>query len=259
MKIDRAGWTHFLPFTLPFRISNTGRPFTAGECPSLICLNRNRVNGSSLPCAMIRKIFDLAPLLLVAACDQSGGPFIKSDGPRVEYRPEEAGTVDHALCLLGFSAVPVQKVDPGHHLIKASINGQVGNFDLDTGADVTVINASQAERFGLSPGGGLRDLGGTLLGGASGNARQVAPDSFKVGPITVRQSRVVTADLSQLLTALGEISGSEVSGIIGQDVLNEHRAIIDVARPMLYLVEEDRDPAPVPAARCSAANNKGSD
>lgn len=218
------------------------------------------MNGSSLPCGMVQKLLVLVPLLLVAACDQSGGPFTKSDGPPVEYRPEEVGTVDHALCLLGFSAVPVRKVDPGHHLIEASINGHKGNFVLDTGANVTVINASQAERFGLSSGGGaLRGLGGTPPAGASGVAHQVAIDSFKIGAITVSQSRVVTADQGQLLTTLGKISGSQVSGIIGQDVLNEQRAIIDVARPMLYLMEAGRDPAPIPAAQCQAADNKGPD
>jgi len=154
----------------------------------------------------------------------------------------------------------MRKVDPGHHLIEAIINGQIGNFVLDTGANVTVINASQAERFGLSRApGGVRGVGGSLPAGASANARQVAIDSFKIGPITVRQSRVVTADLGQLLTALGKISGSEVSGIVGQDVLNEHRAIIDVARPMLYLMEEDRNPAPVPAERCRSTDKEGRD
>lgn len=217
------------------------------------------MNGSSLACGMVQKLLVLVPFLLVAACDQSGLPYTKSDGPPVEYRPEEVGTVDHALCLLGFSAVPVRKVDPGHQLIEASINGHKGNFVLDTGANVTVINASQAERFGLSSGGALRGLGGTPPVGASGDAHQIAIDSFKIGPITVRQSRVVTADLGQLLAALSKISGSQVSGIIGQDVLNEQRAIIDVARPMLYLMEEGRDPAPIPAARCQAAENKGPD
>ncbi len=66
----------------------------------------------------------------------------------------------------------------------------------------------------------------------------------------VRQNRVVTADLGQLLRTLGQVSGTTVYGIVGQDVLKEHRAIIDVARPMLYLMAADRDPAPVPAERC---------
>ena len=198
-------------------------------------------------------LLPLLPLLLVAACEQGGGPFRRSDENVAEYRPEEAGTVDHALCLLGFSAVPVRTVNPGHHLIEASINGQSGNFVLDTGANVTVISASQVERFGLSSDANVLGPGAARPAGAFGNARQVSIDSFQIGPITVRQSHIVTADIDQLLGALGTISGSEVSGIIGQDVLNEHRAIIDVSRPMLYLMEEDRDPAPVAADRCLSA------
>ncbi|WP_426050671.1 aspartyl protease family protein [Brevundimonas sp. SL161] len=101
----------------------------------------------------------LAALLLLAACDQGAG---SGAGPAPEYRPGESGTVDHALCLLGFSAVPVREVDPGHHLIEATINGRSGQFVLDTGANLSVITASQAERFGLSSGDG----GGLLAGRA---------------------------------------------------------------------------------------------
>jgi predicted aspartyl protease len=208
---------------------------------------RNRTIVSQLRIAMTRKAPVLLTLFLLAACNQ---PL----RPAVEYRPAEAGTVDHALCLLGYSAVPVREVAPGHHLIEATINGRTGSFVLDTGANVTVINASQMERFGLSPGIGGLGIGGPLRSGPATNANQAAVDSFEVGPITVRQSRVVTADLGQLLTAFGRVSGTEVSGLIGQDVLNEHRAIIDVARPMLYLMEDDRDPAPVSADRCGSSD-----
>jgi len=197
---------------------------------------------------MTRIFLALPALLFLGACQEE-------NGTAPEYRPEEAGTVDHALCLLGFAAVPVQKVDPGHHLIDARINGQSGKFVLDTGANLTVVDASRAERFGLSAdGGALAGLSGVLSAGAAGSATPTRIDSLKLGPITIRQSRVVVADLGQLLTALSRVSGEEVSGIIGQDVLNEHRAIIDVSRPMLYLLEEDEDLAPVSAERCQQAD-----
>jgi clan AA aspartic protease (TIGR02281 family) len=193
----------------------------------------------------------LLPLLMATACQQIGSPFAPSDDAAVEYRPEEAGTVDHALCLLGFAAVSVRKVRPGHHLVEATINGITGNFVLDTGANMTVISTSQAERFGLSRQAGSRlGFAAQRMGGISGNARQAAIDSLAIGTMTIRQRGVIIADLDQLLGALGEASGSEVAGVIGQDVLGEHRAIIDVARPMLYLMAQDRDPAPVPADQC---------
>jgi clan AA aspartic protease (TIGR02281 family) len=196
------------------------------------------------------KPFALLSLVLVAACE---GPA----APSVAYRPGEAGTVDHALCLLGFSAVPLREIDPGHHLIEATINGRTANFVLDTGANVTVVTTSEAPRFGLSPGKAQPARRGAPGAGAPANAEQVAIDSFTIGSVSVRQSRVVLADLSQLLVALSRVSGTEVVGIVGQDVLNEHRAVIDVTRPMLYLMAEDRDPAPVPADRCRSADAEG--
>lgn len=201
--------------------------------PSALC------RGSGLS-----KCLGLVALCFVAACDDAGR------GPVPAYAPGEAGTVDHALCLLGFSAVPVRDVDPGHQLIEATINGRTGKFVLDTGANVTVITASQARRFGLSDAGAARLAGRSPGLGASGNASQIAIESFEIGPVTVRLDRIVTADLGQLLGALGTASGEEIAGIIGQDVLSEHRAIIDVARPMLYLMDEDRDPEPVAAEQC---------
>lgn len=183
----------------------------------------------------------IAALLLVVGCRQA-------TEPAPEYRPEEAGTVDHALCLLGFTAVPVREVSTGHHLIQATINGRKGEFVLDTGANMTVIDRSHLRNFGLSATSG--DIGGAIGVGAGGQASRVPVDSFRIGPVQVRQNRIVSSDLGQLLTVLSRVSGIRVNGIIGQDVLNEHRAIIDVARPMLYLIEADREPSPVPAERC---------
>lgn len=191
------------------------------------------------------KALAAAALLLACACRQA-------TVPAPEYRPEEAGTVDHALCLLGFTAIPVREVSTGHHLIQATINGRKGMFVLDTGANMTVIDQSHLRAFGLSATSG--EIGGAVGAGASGRASRVPVDSFSIGPVKVRQNRVVSSDLRQLLTVLSRVSGMTVNGIIGQDVLGEHRAMIDVAKPMLYLMAPDRDPTPVPAERCTAAD-----
>ena len=190
----------------------------------------------------IARLIAATALLSAAACQE------QRSSPAPEYRPQEAGTVDHALCLLGFTAVPVREVSTGHHLVQATINGRKGEFVLDTGANMSVIDAAHLSNFGLSPGTG--SIGGAVSVGGGGQARRLSIDSFAVGDIPVRQDRVVSSDLGQLLTTLSRVSGVEVNGIVGQDVLNEHRAIIDVARPMLYLIEADRDPEPVSADRC---------
>jgi predicted aspartyl protease len=188
------------------------------------------------------RLIAAAALLFAAACQQDAGP-------TPEYPAGEAGTVGHAMCLLGFTAVPLREVSTGHHLVDATINGRAAAFVLDTGANVTAIGLDRAEQFGVSGGSGR--LSG-VVSGVGGSASQVPVDSFQIGAIPIRQDQIVTAGLGELLTALGQIAGEEIAGIVGQDVLTEHRAIIDVARPMLYLIEEDREPAPVPPEQCGA-------
>lgn len=186
-----------------------------------------------------------AVLFALAACDQ-----VMTSTPA--YEPQKAGTVDQAMCLLGFAAVPLKELLTGHHLVEAVVNGKPGTFILDTGANASVVHAGFADQFGLKPAlGGLVPAIGIGVGGAQ-KAGFARIDSLAIAGIDIRQRRLMTADLSQVVQLLGPLAGgAQVSGIIGQDVMKEHRAVIDVAKPILYLVEADADPAPVEASRCT--------
>ena len=174
---------------------------------------------------------------------------------KVEYRPGEAGTIDHALCLLGFTAIALKEArTTGHHLVTATINGKEGVFVLDTGANMSVIDVDHAAHFGVEAARGSRG-GATGIGGAR-SAQQTPIESLSLGGVEVRHRRMVLTDLGPLGDALAPLAGGAVHGLIGQDVLKEHRAVIDVERPLLYLIEEDRDPAPVPAERCRGEEEK---
>src|SRR5690606_12206334 len=91
-------------------------------------------------CLTMRRKTSLAPLALLcaSACDRT------ATSPQPEYDPTSAGSVDQAMCLLGFSAVPLRQVQPGQHLVEATINGREGLFVLDTGANVTVVDRARA-------------------------------------------------------------------------------------------------------------------
>ena len=182
--------------------------------------------------------------LLVSACQQA--PVTKA-----AYRPEEAGTVDHALCLLGFTAVPLRKVLTGHQLVEARVNGRKATFVLDTGANVSVVHAPAAAALGL-PTTGNGAAGAIGLGGAM-KAQQARLDRLEIAGIPIRQTKIMTSDLTQIVRLLGPMSGGSIAGIIGQDVMQEHRAVIDVARSILYLMAKDEAPAPVDAAACRDA------
>jgi hypothetical protein len=170
-----------------------------------------------------------------------------------DYQPQKAGSVDQAMCLLGFTAVPLRELLTGHHLVEAEINGKRGNFVLDTGANATVLHAAFAAEFGLT-GKSAGPAGAIGLGGSL-KASQARIESLRIGTVPIRHNRVLTTDLAQVVKLLGPLSGGRIYGIIGQDVMKEHRAVIDVAKPILYLVRADREPAPVPVERCVAAES----
>ena len=197
----------------------------------------------------LRLLLAAALLLPLAGCDRFARP-----AEKVEYRPGEAGTVDHALCLLGFTAVPLKHLQTGHHLVEARLNGKDGTFILDTGANASVVDTAHAEHFGLT--GGVTLPAAAVGLGGSMKARQVTIDSLEIGGVALRNRRVMTSDLSSLAGLLGRLSTSTIHGIIGQDVMKEHRAVIDVERPILYLIEADRAPAPVPAERCRGSDEE---
>jgi hypothetical protein len=186
----------------------------------------------------------LPALLLLAACDRLPVGLGNQMG---DYNPEEAGTVDHALCLLGFTGVPMRELASGHHIVEVTLNGRPGTFVLDTGANTTVLHTAYADEFGLAEGG---RVGGAIGIGGALQARQVGVDSFAIGHVPVRLRRIMVTDLGQIATMLAPMAGDSVHGIVGQDVMKEHRTVIDVSRSLVHLIEEDRDPAPVPAEEC---------
>jgi clan AA aspartic protease (TIGR02281 family) len=196
---------------------------------------------------MMVRTLPLLLLIVFAGCQQPAAQ------EKVAYNPEEAGTVDHAMCLLGFAAVPLRELATGHHLVDVAMNGEAATFILDTGANASVVHAASAKRLGL-PDKGI-PAGAFGLGGGM-KAQQVKLERLEIGGVDIRRGRIMIADLSQLVQVLGTVSRGEIAGIIGQDVMKEHRAVIDVARPILYLVAKDKDPAPVPAGRCRAAGGE---
>lgn len=153
------------------------------------------------------------------------------------------GTVAGALCRLGFRAVPLRTLPTGHHLVEVRLNGRPATFVLDTGAGATVLHAPEARNFGI--GGPAAARGGAVgLGGAQ--AASLYPiESFAIGAVPTRQRRIATLNLAQITNTLGPIAGRPIHGIVGQDVLAEHRAVIDVRAPAVYLIEGTAAPAPV--------------
>lgn len=189
----------------------------------------------------------IALMLSTASCGQVLSP-------QARYDPGVAGSVDQAMCRLGFTAIPMRELMTGHHLVDVVIDGKPAAFIVDTGANLTVMNAGDAATFGLQS-KPVALAGAFGIGGAVDRAGQAGVRSMAVGGMPVRQTRVMTADLGQVVDLVSKLAGRRVAGIVGQDVMREHRAVIDVARPILYMVPGDGEPKPVDPARCDGGTN----
>lgn len=120
-----------------------------------------------------------------------------------------------------------------HLLVKATINGVLGNFILDTGASNSCVGFESIDRFNLKAGKSKTKASGA---GATGMFTQLAKNNLlKIGRWKTDEYHLVIFDLSHVNEALQQYKAKPVHGIIGADILLEGKAIIDYFNHCLYL------------------------
>jgi predicted aspartyl protease len=176
-------------------------------------------------------------LALIAACGIAAGCATSTP-------PAAAPTLAHTLHAQGYVALPLRKLATGHETLSVNLNGQPGVFVVDSGAGGSVVHSDHATRFLLTD-----SVGPTRQGtGAGGNIAlgQYAVRSFAIGdasqatPLPV--SSILVTNIKTVVDALKAATGAEIVGVIGQDILTEFAAVIDVRGQTLYLKTQ---PAPI--------------
>lgn len=120
-----------------------------------------------------------------------------------------------------------------HLLIKAKINGNNGNFILDTGASNSCIGFEGITVFQLKAKDSKTKASGA---GATGMHTQMATNNkIKLGNWKQSGLELVIFDLSHVNEALAVYKVKPVDGIIGADILLNGKAIIDYYNHCLYL------------------------
>src|SRR5262249_3812475 len=115
-------------------------------------------------------------------------------------------------------------------IVRPEIDGRaIGAFIFDTGAGANVISPRAALTLGLPTIGASRV--GLRAGASSGTVRQA--QSMQLGPITIDRPAFVEMDLDPL----SAISGVEIVGIVGYDVLRRSIVEIEVAAPRLAIFD----------------------
>ena len=120
-----------------------------------------------------------------------------------------------------------------HLLIKAKINGVLGNFILDTGASNSCVGFESIDYFNLTAGKSKTKAAGA---GATGMFTQLAKNnSLKIGRWKTDEFHLIIFDMTHVNQALQQYKAKPVHGIIGADILLEGKAIIDYSNHCLYL------------------------
>lgn len=120
-----------------------------------------------------------------------------------------------------------------HLLIKAKINGVLGNFILDTGASNSCIGFESVLLFQLKAEDSKTKASGA---GATGMLTQTASNNeLRLGYWKNLDFELVIFDLSHVNEALVLHKSKPVHGIIGADVLLKGKAIVDYANYCLFL------------------------
>ena len=129
--------------------------------------------------------------------------------------------------------INLKKINTNHFELKAKLNGIKGRFILDTGASNSCIDVNLAEKFKLT----VEDSETKAAGaGATGMETKIsAENKLAINKWKYNNFTIVLLDLTHVNTALTEHNAESVDGIIGADILEKGKAIIDYRKKRLYL------------------------
>ncbi len=132
-----------------------------------------------------------------------------------------------------YHVIPLFLTATNHLEVAAEINGVPGRFILDTGASDTCVGIDKVEFFKLeSEDSDIKAAGA----GATDMVTLVSKkNTLKIGSWKKKRKKIVLFDLVHVNEALKMYDTMPVDGIIGGDVLNKAKAVIDYKKLRLYL------------------------
>ena len=133
----------------------------------------------------------------------------------------------------GYTRIRLQTIPTNHYVVVANLNGVEGRFILDTGASTTCVSAELTAHFHLNA-----KPSEEKASSASANEldTEVAyHNNLKVGSWYSQRRSVVLFDMQAVNHALQKLDIESVDGIIGADILQSTKAVIDFQNDWLYL------------------------
>lgn len=140
---------------------------------------------------------------------------------------------NNILLRKGYVKIKLKKINTNHFELKAKLNNIKGRFILDTGASNSCIDINLAKKFKLE----VKDSDTKAAGaGAIGMETKISSkNNIEINQWKYQNFTVVLLDLTHVNTALTEHHAEAVDGIIGADILEKGKAIINYEKKSLYL------------------------
>lgn len=135
--------------------------------------------------------------------------------------------------------IKLKKIETNHLELKAEINGVKGRFILDTGASNSCVGLDLIEYFNLNAEDSETKAAGA--GATDMETKKAENNSLKIGDWKTDECHLVLFNLVHVNTALTNHNAKEVHGIIGADILEKGKAVIDYDQKVLYLKKPKKE------------------
>lgn len=133
----------------------------------------------------------------------------------------------------GYVRVPLKKTASGHYICSIVLNGVSGNFIVDTGASQTCVSCEKEVAFKLNVSSTKQQA--ATASTTDMETRQSQDNVLQVGAWEGQQFEVILFDMTSINSALEKLGVITVDGILGADVLERTKAVLDYNRSGLYL------------------------
>ena len=121
-------------------------------------------------------------------------------------------------------------------IVQADVNGKKGYFLVDTGAEISVINTADLQRFKLEAakiyGDHKRAIG---FNGETTSVMRIKNAEVTFGELYDHKD-FYSLDLANLILSIEAKTGIRIHGIIGTDVLTKYNCVIDYNQRQIVLV-----------------------
>ena len=156
--------------------------------------------------------------------------------PKV-YSQTQSESIELAAFLKerGYVIIPMNERATGHLYIDTEINGIPATLFLDTGATMTILGEERTEK--LQSRTNFSNIIVAGIGAYGLPVRTAVVQELKMADFYVENFRVLLLSLSYANDSFSRMGFEEVDGIIGADILNRYRAIIDYGNLALYLTD----------------------